>query len=43
MRLAWHYLVDFSFGYLGLIAVMRIAQELNVLVLPFRKAEDRVQ
>jgi hypothetical protein len=42
MRLAWHYLVDFSFGYLGLIAVMRIAQELNALVLPFRKA-DRAQ
>jgi hypothetical protein len=43
MRLAWHYLVDSSFGYLGLIAVMRIAQELNALVLPFRKAEDRAQ
>jgi hypothetical protein len=43
MRLAWHYLVDLSFGYLGLIAVMRIAQELSALVFPFRKAEDRAQ
>jgi len=42
MQHVWHCLVSLSFGYLGLIAVVRIAQELNALVLPFRKAEDRL-
>jgi hypothetical protein len=42
MRHAWHCLVNLSFGYLALIAVVRIAQELNALVLPYRKAEDRI-
>jgi hypothetical protein len=41
MQHVWHCLVNLSFGYLGLLAVVRIAQELNALILPFRKAEDR--
>ena len=28
MQLLWHYLVNLSFGYLMLIATVRIAQEL---------------
>jgi hypothetical protein len=43
MQHVWHCLVNLSFGYLGLIAVARIAQELNALVVPFRKAENRIQ
>jgi hypothetical protein len=42
MQHMWHCLVNLSFGYLGLIAVARIAQELNALVLPYRKAEDHI-
>jgi hypothetical protein len=43
MQHVWHCLVDLSFGYLGLIAIARIAQELNALVVPLRKAENRIQ
>jgi hypothetical protein len=43
MQHLWHCLVDLSFGYLGLLAIARIAQELNALVVPFIKAENRIQ
>ena len=39
MQLVWHCLINISFGYLGLIALTRIAQELNAVVLPVRKRE----
>jgi hypothetical protein len=42
MQHVWHCLVSLSFGYLGLLAVARIVQELNALVLPYFKAEDRL-
>jgi hypothetical protein len=29
MQLLWHYLVNLSFGYLTLLATVRIAQELE--------------
>jgi hypothetical protein len=38
MQQMWHCLVNISFGYLGLIAVARISQELSSL-LPYRKPE----
>jgi hypothetical protein len=31
MQLLWHWLVNASFGYLSLIAVLRITQEVKVL------------
>jgi hypothetical protein len=31
MQLLWHWLVNASFGYLSLIAVVRITQEVKVL------------
>jgi hypothetical protein len=43
MQHLWHCLVDLSFGYLGLLAIARIAQELNALVVPLIKAENRIQ
>jgi hypothetical protein len=42
MQLAWHYLVNLSFGYLILLATVRLAQELSGLVLPYRKPENRL-
>jgi hypothetical protein len=33
----WHCLVNASFGYLGLLAIARIVQELNALFLPWVK------
>jgi hypothetical protein len=42
MQHVWNCLVNLSFGYLALLAVARIAQELNALVLPYRKVEDRI-
>ena len=39
MQVAWHWLVNISFGYLALIATVRIAQELNALVFSCRKPE----
>jgi hypothetical protein len=43
MQHLWHCLVDLSFAYLGLLAIARITQELNALVVPLRKAENRIQ
>jgi hypothetical protein len=42
MQLVWNCLVNVSFGYLGLIAIMRITQELNALRVPNRRREESV-
>ena len=39
MTLMWHILLDMSFGYLGLIAVTRIVQEVNAVVFPVRSSQ----
>ena len=42
MQLAWHYLVNSSFAYLGLLATVRLAQELSAMVPTVGKAEKRL-
>jgi hypothetical protein len=39
MTLMWHILLNLSFGYLGLIAVTRIVQEVNAVVCPVRRSQ----
>jgi len=39
MALMWHILLNLSFGYLGLIAVTRIVQEVNAVVFPVRRSQ----
>lgn len=42
MQQVWHCLVNVSFGYLALIASVRIIQETSALIrLSFSKAESR--
>lgn len=43
MQQLWHCLVNVSFGYLALIATVRIVQETNALARLYRKAENRIQ
>ena len=38
MQLLWHCLVNMSFGYLTLLAAMRIVQELMVLASSMSKS-----
>jgi hypothetical protein len=42
MTLMWHILLDLSFGYLSLLAVTRIVQEVNTLVFPVRRSQKSV-
>jgi hypothetical protein len=39
MQQLWHCMVNVSFGYLALIATVRILQETNALVRLYRKRE----
>jgi hypothetical protein len=38
----WQILLNLSFGYLGLLAVTRIVQEVNALVFPVRERQKSV-
>jgi hypothetical protein len=40
MHQMWNCLVTVSFGYLALLSILRIAQELNTLIPASRKPEN---
>jgi hypothetical protein len=42
MTLLWQILLDMSFGYLGLIAVTRVVQEVNAVVFPVPRSQKSV-
>ena len=39
VTLMLHILLNLSFGYLGLIAITRIVQEVNAVVFPVRRSQ----
>lgn len=42
MQLIWHCLVNLSFGYLVLLSLTRVAQQVSALVVPYRRPESHL-
>jgi hypothetical protein len=42
MQLIWDCLVNLSFGYLALLSLTRIAQQVSALVVPYLRPESRL-